>query len=247
MSSTYAITRNQIITLALRKLGVIELDDMNPDPATIANASMSLNLLVKQLGTSGLKLWKINELILPLVAGQTDYSIGSAVGNNLITDKPLKVIQGFIRNNQVTPPTDTQVTIMSRQEYNLLGSKQSTGVLNSVFYEVRRDNGIMHVYVNPNATMAANYTLHFIAQQPINDILTASEIPDFPIEWLNCLVWNLADQMAIEYGVPSNHRSEIVARAKAYREEMEDWDVETTSTFFQPDYRMYVPNNRNRT
>ena len=63
---------------------------------------------------------------------------------------------------------------------------------------------------------------------------------------MNTLVWNLADQLAIEYSVPQNHRQEIIARAKQYREELGAWDVEASSTFFQPDYRMYVPNTGNQ-
>ena len=70
MSSTYTVTRDQIITLALRKLGVLEIG-ATPDADTVANAAMSLNLLIKQMSTDGLKLWKICELIVPLTANQT--------------------------------------------------------------------------------------------------------------------------------------------------------------------------------
>ena len=67
MSSTYTINRDQIISLALKKLGVLEVGS-TPDAETIAGANMSLNLLVKQLNTEGLKLWKVSELIVPLFA-----------------------------------------------------------------------------------------------------------------------------------------------------------------------------------
>ena len=71
MSTTFTVSRDQIIQLALRKLGVLELGD-TPDAATVSNASLALNLFIKQMATSGLKLWKVNELVLPLVAGQTE-------------------------------------------------------------------------------------------------------------------------------------------------------------------------------
>jgi hypothetical protein len=66
----------------------------------------------------------------------------------------------------------------------------------------------------------------------------AQDTPDFPTEWMNTLVWNLADQLAIEYSVPANHRQEIAARAKMYQDDLNDWDIEATSTFFQADLRM---------
>ena len=240
MSSTFTVNRDQIITLALRKLGVLELGSV-PDSETVANASLALNLYVKQMETEGLKLWTVNQLVLPLVNGQTQYSIGPASQNptvDLDTDKPLKVIQAWLRQTTVTPPIDTPVQLLSQQEYKTLGSKFSTGVANSVYYEIRQNTGNMYVYLTPDYNAAYQYELYFMAQQPIQDINTGSAIPNFPVEWMNTLVWNLADQLAIEYSVPQNHRAEIAARAKLYQDELCDWDVEATSTFFQADLRM---------
>jgi len=247
MSTTFTVTRDQVITMALRKLGVIELGD-TPDSTTIQACALTLNLFIKQMATEGLKLWKVNELTLPLVNGQVKYVIGPPTYGavDLNTDKPLKLIQAWIRNTTVTPNTDTMVTVFSQQEYNMLGSKQSSGVVNSIYMENRSTTANLYVYVAPNATTATNYQLHIVVQQPIGDILRAQDILDFPVEWMNTLVWNLADQLAIEYSVPQNHRQEIIARAKQYREELGAWDVEASSTFFQPDYRMYVPNTGNQ-
>jgi len=72
MSSTYTVTRDQIITLALGKLGVLEIGD-TPDANTVSNASMTLNLFIKQMSTDGLKLWKISDIIVPLTADKTSY------------------------------------------------------------------------------------------------------------------------------------------------------------------------------
>jgi hypothetical protein len=245
MSSTYTVTRDQIITLALRKLGVLELGEI-PDSDTINNATMSLNLLIKQLSTEGLKLWKISELIVPLTANQTSYILGGSTSALMydslaptvaITDKPLKVIQGFYRSIQVTPYIDTPVLLVSKQEYNVLGSKFSTGTANTVFYDLKSLNGILYVFLTPDINASTNIELHLIAQMPLNDISGATEIPDFPNEWMNCLVWNLADQLSLEYGVPMNARQEIALRATSYRAMLTDWDVEVSSTFFAPDFR----------
>ena len=250
MSSSYTVTRDQIISLALRKLGVLEIGD-TPDANSIANASMSLNLLIKQLGTEGLKLWKNSELIIPLTSGKTMYTLGGASSDLMydslaptvaITDKPLKVIQGFYRNIGTSPYIDVPLQVLSKQEYNTLGSKFSTGTANSIFYDVKLRNGLMYVYLTPDANAQSNLQMHLVAQMPINDVTSGNEIPDFPNEWMNCLVWNLADQMAIEYGVPMNYRQEIATRAKAYKDQLTDWDVETTSTFFQPDMRSFMAN-----
>ena len=254
MSSTYTVTRDQIISLALRKLGVLEIGSV-PDADTVSNAAMSLNLLIKQLSTEGLKLWKVSELVVPLTSGQTSYILGGSTSALMydtqnptvaITDRPLKVIQGFYRNIQVTPNIDTPVLVVSKQEYNVLGSKYSTGSSNTIFYDVKALNGILYVYLTPDANTSTTTQLHLVAQLPLNDINSASEIPDFPNEWMNTLVWNLADQLALEYGVPMNARQEITQRAGAYKTMLSDWDVEAASTSFSPDFRSVTSNSYSR-
>jgi len=251
MSSTYSINRDQIISLALRKLGVLEIGD-TPDATSIANASMSLNLLIKQLSMEGLKLWKNSELIIPLTSGTTSYILGGASSTLMydslaptvaITDKPLKAIQGFYRNTQSTPYVDTPLLLISKQEYNMLGSKFSTGTANTIFYDVKQLNGILYVYLTPDANAQANLQLRLVVQLPLNDISLATEVPDFPNEWMNTLVWNLADQLALEYGVPMNARQEIMQRALMYRMQATDWDVEASSTYFSPDFRSTTNNS----
>lgn len=257
MSTNFTVSRDQIISLALRKLGVLELGD-NPDAATVANASLALNLLIKQMATEGLKLWKIQELVIPVVANQTTYTLGGTSSSPMydsfdttfatpLTDKPLKIIQGWYRNTTATPNIDTPLQLLSKQEYNMLGSKASTGVANSIFYDIRTTYGTLYVYLTPDSYSATNLDIHVVAQMPMQDLLRAQDIPDFPNEWMNTLVWNLADQLAIEYSVPANHRQEITARATAYRDQLTDWDVEVTSTFFAPDYRSMLPSNSRNT
>jgi hypothetical protein len=254
MSSTYTITRDQVISLALRKLGVLEIGDV-PDAATIANANMSLNLLIKQMSTEGLKIWKTSELIIPLIANQTSYILGGSSSALMydtqaptvaITDRPLKVIQGWYRNMQVTPHIDTPFMVVSKDEYNSLGSKFSTGTANTVFYDTKALNGILYVFLTPDINAAINLELHIIAQMPLNDLTLSSQIPDFPNEWMNTLVWNLADQLSLEYGVPMNTRQEISMRATTYRQLLNDWDVEAASTFFTPDFRSSSANSYGR-
>jgi len=255
MSSTFSITRDQLITMALIKLGVIEIGEI-PDSAAVSHLSLNLNVMLKQMATDGLKIWKNTELVFPMVANQTSYVLGGTNSINMydsydtgfttpITDKPLKIIQAFYRNNLSTPPVDVPLQILSKQEYNLLGSKQSTGVGNSVFYDLKQNYGMLSLYLTPNAFTAANYNIHVVAQMPMNDLLRGQDVPDFPNEWMNCLLWNLCDQVALDYQVPQNHRQEFIAKAKVFKDQMTDFDVESTSTFFQPDLRMknYNPGN----
>jgi hypothetical protein len=253
MTTTYSVSRDTIITSALRKLQVIELG-VTPDSTTLANAGTVLNYMIKAWQTQGIKLWTVQNYIVPLTASTNSYTVGSLLANTApsltittpnqpvsltqTNDKPLKVIQAWMRNVSVTPNIDTPLQILSRQEYNILGSKGSSGMVNSVWYEPNTTWGTVYTYLTPDSATATNYQLYLVGQRPLADILLGTDVPDFPNEWLQALVWGLADELAIEYGTHINQRQEISAKAKKFRDELEGWDTDTTSTFFTPDLRM---------
>ena len=234
-TTTFSVTRNDIITSALRVLGVIEIG-AQPDAATIENASLVLNMMMKDWQTDGIKLWTITELILPLEEGQLSYNIGPDSSNDLVTDKPLRLIQSFLRNTGVTPPTDMPMTIISQKEYNDLGSKQSTGTTNSIYYWPYLTYGTVTLFLDPDQNTEDNYQLHLTVQRPIQDITQANQTFDFPSEWYQSLRWGLASELAPEYGLDQK-AALITQRAEQYKQRLMAWDVENTSTFFQPDIR----------
>ena len=241
MTTTYTITRDQIIVSALRKLGVVEPGDTSStiDANLVTNAAQSLNLMVKQWMTEGIKLWTVADITLPLVAAQTSYTIGSS-GCDLTTDRPLRLIYAVLRNTAATPDIDIPMQIISKQEYSMLGSKFSTGTTNSVYLNPGVSTSTLKVFPTPDSSTATNYQLILTVQQPISDISSSSTVPNFPNEWMNALVWGLADQIAIEFGLPVNHRQEVMMRAEKYRTQLVDWDIENESTFFTPDVRSFT-------
>ena len=238
-TSTFSVTRDQIILAALRKLTVVEPADTAStiDANVVTNSAQSLNLVIKQWMSEGIKLWTVGVYTLPLVAAQTSYTIGSS-GCDLTADKPLRIIQCVLRNTAATPDIDMPMQIISKQEYMLLGSKFSSGVVNSVYLNPGLTTSTVYVFLTPDAGTASNYQLLMTVQRPIYDISAASDVPDFPSEWFNALVYGLADDLAIEYGLPVNHRQELMLKAEKYKNQLMDWDVEYESTFFQPNSRM---------
>lgn len=240
MTTTYSITRDEIILSALRKLGAVEPADTSStiDPNIVTNCAQALNLMVKQWMTEGIKLWTVTEVSFPLVASQTSYTAGPS-GCDITTDKPLRILQAWIRNNVLSPAVDIPLNIMSRQEYNMLGSKFSQGTANSIWLNPGLTSSTIKLFLTPNAITVSTYTVYMVVQQPVADIPTSGTVPAFPNEWMQALVWGLADQLALEYGLPVNHRQEVLAKAEKYRELLMDWDVENESVFFVPDIRNF--------
>lgn len=232
---TFSLTRDTAITLALRKLNVLELG-VTPDSTTLTQANQNLNIMLKAWQTDGLKLWTVNELIIPYTAGKTVYTIGES-GADIINPRPLKVVYAFLRNNTTPTPIDIPMTIMAKTDYLMLGGKFSQGVTNTIFYDPLIPNGSLSVYLTPDTATVTNYTLHLIYQRQIQDMVSSTDNFDLPQEWSQAIVWCLAAELCEEYDVPESKIQRITMRADKYKNDLIDWDVEHASTFFQPDYR----------
>ena len=235
-TTSFTVTRDQVIEAAMRGLSVLE-EGAQPSATSVINASMSLNLIIKNWQKDGIKLWTISEIAMPLVASQTTYSIGPN-GCDFTSPKPLKVIQSFLRNTQVTPPIDIPMQVISRQEYNTLGSKLSTGLVNSIFYTPNVTNGVVSVFLTPDSSTATNYVLYMTVQRSLMDMVKPTDNFDFPAEWFLALKWALMAEMASDYDKSLQDRGYYDVKAILLRKELEDFDVEDVAVRFVPDMRM---------
>lgn len=236
-TTTFTLNRDDIITYALRKLGVIDIG-VTPDPVIITNSALALNMMIKSWIAKGVKLWTISELTVPLVNAKNLYTMG-VVGTDVITNKPMRLLQAWLRNVAVTPSNDIPLQLLAKHDYNILGSKLSTGIPNSVFLDVLRDTASLYTYPTPDITAATNMQLHLVVQRPLLDVALATDNVDFPTEWLTAIGWNLAAELATDFGVDAERLQYIEAKATKALMEMEDWDIEQTSVYFVPDSRYY--------
>lgn len=233
-TTTFTLTRDQIISYALRKLAVLELG-ATPDANTVTNATTALDMLIKSWVAKGSKLWTIQELTLPLVASQTVYTIGpTGFTPSLIAEKPLTLMQAWIRNTTLTPQIDIPLQVISQNDYNLLGSKGSTGTPNSVSLQVGRDVSTLRIYTTPDTLAATNNQAHLLVKRTLMDVGTSTTNMDFPQEWLYALGWNLAAELASDYELPPNRVQYIEAKAAKALMEIEDFDTEQNAVFFAP-------------
>ena len=203
------------------------------DPATppttqdITWCSLKLNYYIKYLQTKGLPLWMWRDLEIPMVVNQSSYTIGGT--GNIVTDRPLRVTSAFIRDSL---GNDTSLVTLTRQEYDILGSKTTPGVPNQFYYDPQLPNGILNVYGVPTDN---TYTIHAQVQVPIATLNSASDIPEFPNEWYYLLETGLADAIALQYQAPANVRQELAVRSRTLLNEMLDWSQEWASVYMSPD------------
>ena len=139
--------------------------------------------------------------------------------------------------------------IVSNQDYNYMGSKQSTGRPNQVWYDppgpgiitVSDLKGVLTVYPLPDANSISNLTCVLVAQLPFDDFAISTDIPDFPSYWYNAVKWALAAELSYEYGVGLAERAMIAKRAEDHKQVALSFGTEEGSMFLRPTVQYQGP------
>lgn len=228
-----AYTASQIILLAMLDAGLVPEDVATPTPAQIALYLPRLNEVLNIWQTSGLKLWLQTDLVIPLVAGQAKYSIGTGFGIN--TTRPTKVIdQGYYV--EADGQSQRPISLIGRDSYNSFGSLTNTGAINSYYVDKQRLSLDVYFWQVPDA-QATTGSPHLIIQQQASNLVLSSDQIQFPPEWFIGLHWGLAAEICT--GQPQSVIDRCETKAAVYKEMLDSWDVEDVSVMFYPDDRGY--------
>ena len=145
--------------------------------------------------------------------------------------KPLRIVEAFIRNDI---DNDTTLLQVSRQEYDILGNKFSTGIPNQFYYNRQLVNGELYVY---NVPSDSTRTIYATVQRQFEDMTASTDNFDFPQEWFQALKWGLAAELLAEYGVSLQMIPYYEQKAEQYIAECFDWSQEEASIKFTFDTR----------
>lgn len=236
-SGTYTFSMNAgaIVNAVLRKTGAFEAGDTIP-PEDTANVLEALNNVCKDLAIDGGPLWCIQDVTIPQVVGQSAYNLSTIMGMPL----PPRILQAYLRTLGTSNPTgysDVTMSIVSRSDYNTLGSKFTPGIPNQLWYNPQLTGGIVTLYNVPNDSI---HEVHVVVQRQIQDVNVITDNPDFPQEAARMLIWAVLDEVSLEYRMPPDERKEVNAKAVAFKERFFDgpWVQEQASVRFIPSERM---------
>ena len=141
--------------------------------------------------------------------------------------RPQKLVYALRRD---VSDNDTEISIIGEKEYLRQSNKGSAGPPVQVWYKPTLSSGTLYVWpVDGGAT----YDKIVISANYLPDDLDAQgDAPDFPIEWGNTLIWNLAAELASEYGVTEREQARLWKVAEFKLGELLDYDVENASVIF---------------
>lgn len=231
-TTDFTVTRDQLIAGALRLCGVLAQGE-SPTNTQISEASEALNLMVKAWQVDGMPLWALKKYNLTLAAAKATYTMG--VGEEINIAKPLKIIQAYLHDK--TSNVDIPMRIVTQQEYNILGEKQTSGQPVQLFYQPFNMSGVLTLFPVPDAINAANKEVVFVYQRPFNDFDIGTDVPDFPQEWHEAIKYGLAVRLAGDYQIDLETRKTLQQESNVTHELAKSFGTEEGSLYFSAENR----------
>jgi hypothetical protein len=181
-------TALELITGAARLLNVVRKGEpLDADEAIDGLAT--LNELLASWSNEGLNITSRERESFTIDASGS-YTIGS--GATLNTVRPIAIINAFIRIGNIDYPL---MPITDEQYDNIALKTIDTGYPQFISYNNAYPTGTIKLYPKGSGQ------LHLLSEKPLTSIASLSTTVDLPAGWLRALRYNLALELAPEYGV----------------------------------------------
>ena len=237
-SYDYKATAATIVAEAYRKIGALG-DTETLDSTRQAIGMVSLNLMAKTFAAYGLQLWLRQEEYIPMSLFATDQAITVGPSGEYVTSyKPLRLLE-CSRYDAIDPtnPTSIQVFNMTEREYQHKTNKLQEGTPVEVHFRPDAYQGWLHIWPNADDYWQTNGSLACVFHRQIQDFDSTADDPDFPPEWHETLVYQLACRLAPNIGLAPNDRQALQKDADKLLGLVLSNDYEEGSLFIRPNRR----------
>ena len=155
-----------------------------------------------------------------------------AVGNNVYTyttktQRPLGIIEARRVDDS---GIETPLFPLSRTDYMALSNKTNTGVVTQYYYDPQLTDGAFYTWP---ACDNVKDTIKLTIKKPIEDFDAGTDEGEFPSEWLDAIVSNLAIKIAGHLGFKIDKDMRDAAATSKYM--ASTFDVEKESMYLQPE------------
>lgn len=185
-------TAIDIINRAFRLIGNNKSGDSG-DASEYVDALQSLNDMIADWSiTEGLLQYKQVLLSYTLVASSTQVTVGPT--GNLVSSYVGDIANPYVRVGTVDYP----ITKINSEEYAAIGLKSITGGYPEyVYYDAATPNSTLFLFPGGGAAQ----TIYFNAKMPLQVFAALSDTVTIPNQYLRALAYNLAVEIAPEYGL----------------------------------------------
>lgn len=225
-TQNFNLVANEVIRSAFEVLGIAaEGEAVSAD--MYRRGKTALNLMIKSWGAQE-HLWLKTERSLMMVGAVPFYSL---------IPRAMRVISARRRNIQ--SQIDVPLIEMSRQEYFDMPNKTaSPSIPTQFYYDPQTTAGTLYLWPCPSVDTAAQYEIELTYLRRMDDIDASNDDLDIPQEWLEAVVYNLAQRLMFQYPVnDQGMASRIDQQAAMLFSNLSGWDNEPASIFLQPETR----------
>jgi hypothetical protein len=228
-STDFTRSTIQVVKGALRCLGQLNNYETLPDEE-YRDAVEALNMIIKGWMSpsnqfcQSFKAFALERQDLTLAA-QISYELKSS-GGDLNVAVPVDVISAV---RKTTDDTRSPLDRMTLGEYEALNDRTATGAPTKYHYERGIDVGTLYLNRIPDDTTDI---IQLIIRRTLEDLDATSDNLDLPVEWIRPLKFQLAIDLAPEYGIIEI--GSIMALLQTALEDCNVIDDELVHAYFEP-------------
>lgn len=192
----------QLISRALRIAGVLGSRE-TADSDQASDGLESLNDMLASWGIKRSYIYTIKLETFSLVSGTDSYTIGS--GGTFNTQRPDEIDNIVVNQGEITYP----VKMINAEDYQALSSKGVNGAIPEyAYYDKAFPLGKLYLYDTPYAGL----TITIGSWQQLQQFADLTTQYTFPSGYNRAIVYNLAKELAPEYGASLTPEAQDIAR-----------------------------------
>lgn len=199
------MTALDIIKGSLRLIGAIAGGE-TPSASESADAFSSLNDMIDAWSNDGLMIYQNARESFALTPSQQVYTIGT--GGNFNTSRPTKLIGAGIEQISGSLTNEIPLKIITIEEWSEIGVKSTPSPLPSKLY-IEDQYPLAKITLWPVPSDASNLILYSV--KPLSTFALSSDVISLPPGYARALRYNLAIELATEYGKAINPVTEQIA------------------------------------
>lgn len=194
-----ATTAGDQINAALRLIGMLA-EGETPSADTSNDALSALDQMIDSWNTERLTVFSTQDQVFTWTANQSHRTLGPT--GNFVGNRPI-LIDDSTYFKDPTNGISFGIKIINQQQYNGIAVKTVTSTYPQVMW-INMDYPNIDMYVYPVPTKALEW--HFISVTELTQPATLATSLTFPPGYLRCFKYNLACEIATEFGVepPAN-------------------------------------------
>jgi hypothetical protein len=187
-------TAGDIINGALRLLGVLA-EGETPSPETSADALFAMNQMIDSWNTEKLSIYNTQDQVFTWPAGEIQRHLGPT--GEFVGNRPVLLEDSTYYRD---PSTNVSfgIKFINQQQYDGIAVKTVTSTYPQVMWiNMEYPNIQMTIYPKPTRVLE----WHFISVEPLSQPATLATDLAFPPGYLRAFRYNLACEIAAEFGV----------------------------------------------